>query len=61
VPVMEIAQHAELINLRLERGHVILFSMNPFWRGRTPGSYLLVFNAIVNFDNLNTRRKLDEK
>lgn len=25
------------------------------------GSYFLVFNAILNFDNLNAGRKLDEK
>src|SRR6185369_143643 len=34
----EIAQHAAVIDSPLERGHVILFSMNPFWRGQTAGS-----------------------
>jgi len=57
----EIAQHAAVIDSPLERGHVILFSMNPFWRGQTAGSYALVFNTILNFDNLNAGRKLDEK
>ncbi len=57
----EIAQHAAVIDSPLERGHVILFSNNPFWRGQTMGSYSLVFNAILNFDNLNAGRKLDEK
>jgi hypothetical protein len=57
----EIAQHAAVIDSPLERGHVILFSMNPFWRGQTSGSYALVFNTILNFDNLNAGRKLDEK
>jgi hypothetical protein len=57
----EIAQHAAVIDSPLERGHVILFSMNPFWRGQTAGSYALVFNTILNFDNLNSGRKLDEK
>jgi hypothetical protein len=40
---------------------VLLFSTNPFWRGQTKGSYFLVFNAIMNFDNLNAGRKLDAK
>jgi hypothetical protein len=40
---------------------VILFSNNPFWRGQTAGSYSLVWNVLVNFDNLNAGRKLDEK
>jgi hypothetical protein len=57
----EIAQHAAVIDSPLDRGHVILFSNNPFWRGQTAGSYALVFNAILNFDNLNSGRKLDEK
>ena len=37
------------------------FANNPMWRGATIGSYFLVFNAILNFDNLNAGRKLDEK
>ena len=57
----EIAQHAAVIDSPLDRGHVVLFSMNPFWRGQTSGSYSLVFNTILNFDNLNAGRKLDEK
>jgi hypothetical protein len=57
----EIAQHAAVIDSPLDRGHVILFSMNPFWRGQTSGSYSLVFNTILNFDNLNAGRKLDDK
>jgi len=46
----EIAQHAAVIDSPLDKGHVMLFSNNPFWRGQTSGSYLLVFNAILNFD-----------
>jgi hypothetical protein len=57
----EIAQHAAVIDSPLDRGHVVLFSNNPFWRGQTAGSYFLVFNTILNFDNLNAGRKLDEK
>ena len=57
----EIAQHAAVIDSPLDRGHVVLFAMNPFWRGQTSGSYSLVFNTILSFDNLNAGRKLDEK
>jgi hypothetical protein len=56
-----LAQHAAVIDSPLERGHVVLFSNNPMWRGQTAGSYFLVFNAILNFDNLNAGRKLDVK
>jgi hypothetical protein len=57
----EIAQHAAVIDSPLDRGHVVLFSNNPFWRGQTAGSYALVWNVIMNFDNLNAGRKLDDK
>ena len=31
------------------------------WRGETLGSYFLVFNAILNFDQLGAGRTLDPK
>jgi len=54
----ELAQHAAVIDSPLGEGHVLLFSNNPFWRAETKGSYFLVFNAILNFDNLAAGRKL---
>jgi hypothetical protein len=57
----EIAQHAAVIDVPYEQGHVLLFSNNPFWRGESQGSYFLVFNAILNFDQLNAGRKLAER
>ncbi len=57
----EIAQHPAIIDVPSGNGNVLLFSPNPFWRGQTKGSYFLVFNAIMNWDNLNAGRKLDEK
>ena len=57
----EIAQRAAIIDVPSGYGHVLLFSTNPFWRGQTKGSYFLVFNAILNWDNLNAGRKLAER
>jgi hypothetical protein len=57
----EIAQRAAIIDVPSGNGHVLLFSTNPFWRGQTKGSYFLIFNAIMNWDNLNAGRKLDDK
>jgi hypothetical protein len=42
----EMAGHPALIDCSDGKGHVYLFSFNPFWRGETVGSYDLVFNAI---------------
>jgi hypothetical protein len=57
----ELAQHAAVIDEPFGAGHVVLFSNNPFWRAETKGSYFLVFNAILNFDNLSAGRKLAAK
>jgi hypothetical protein len=57
----EIAQHAAVVDVPFENGHVIAFSNNPIWRGETEGSYFLVFNALLNFDHLDAGRKLDAK
>ncbi|MGD8276848.1 MAG: M14 family zinc carboxypeptidase [Gemmatimonadota bacterium] len=56
-----IAERPIVVDAPLDRGHVVLFANNPMWRGETIGSYFLVFNAILNFDNLNAGRVLDEK
>ena len=49
----EMAERAAVVDARYGKGHVLLFSSNPIWRGETLGSYPLVFNAIVNFDKLD--------
>jgi hypothetical protein len=51
-----IAQHAAVIDVPVEKGHVVLFSNNPVWRGETRASYAFVWNAILNFDSLNAGR-----
>ena len=50
-----------IMDAPLGEGHVVLFSNNPFWRAETKGSYFLVFNAIMNFDNLGAGRKLADR
>ena len=57
----EIAQRPMVIDVPVEKGHVVLFSNNPIWRGETQGSYALVLNAIMNHDNLDVGRKVDAR
>jgi len=52
----EIAQHPAVIDVPVRKGHVLLFSNNPMWRGETQGSYFLVFNAILHWDRLDCGR-----
>jgi hypothetical protein len=42
----EMAGKPALLDCPEGKGHVYLFSFNPFWRGETVGSYGFVFNAI---------------
>ncbi len=57
----EIAQHASVVDVPSGQGHVVLFSINPIYRGETRGSYALVLNTILNYDSLSVGRKLAEK
>jgi hypothetical protein len=49
----ELAHMPALVDVPLGRGHVVMFSFNPFWRSETLGSYALVFNALLHHGNLD--------
>jgi Zinc carboxypeptidase len=57
----EIAQHPAVVDAPSGRGHVVLFSINPVYRGETRGTYSMVLNTILNFDSLDAGRKVAEK
>ncbi|MDB4908249.1 MAG: peptidase carboxypeptidase, partial [Gemmatimonadetes bacterium] len=57
----DIAQRPVVVDVPVQKGHVVLFANNPVYRGETIGSYFLVFNTILNFDHLNAGRKLDKQ
>jgi hypothetical protein len=57
----DIARRPAVIDVPREKGHLMVFSPNPVWRGETKGSYALVFNAILHFDHLDAGRKWDDK
>jgi len=57
----EIAQRPMVVDVPIDKGHVLVFSNNPIWRGETHGSYAMVLNTILNHDNLDAGRKVDEK
>jgi hypothetical protein len=57
----DIAQRPVVVDVPVEKGHVVVFANNPIYRGETIGCYFLVFNTILNFDSLDAGRKLDEK
>ena len=57
----DIAQHPAVLDVPKGSGHVILFSINPIYRGETENTYSLVLNTLLNFDSLNVGRINAEK
>jgi Zinc carboxypeptidase len=57
----DIAQRPVVVDVPVGKGHVVLFSANPIYRGETVGSYFMVFNTILNFDSLDAGRKVDPR
>src|SRR2546423_2571784 len=57
----DVARRPVVVDVPLGKGHVVLYANNPIYRGSTIGSYFLVFNALLNYDHLETGRKLDTR
>jgi hypothetical protein len=53
----EMANQAVVVDVPLQKGHIVVFANNPIYRGETLGSYFMVFNSILSFDNLGAGRK----
>jgi len=48
----ELAGTAALVDAPLGAGHTVLFAFNPMWRHQTHGSFALVTNAMLHWNNL---------
>ncbi|MGH8191243.1 MAG: M14 family zinc carboxypeptidase, partial [Rhodanobacteraceae bacterium] len=44
------AEHAAIVIAHYGKGHVVLLSNNPIWRGETIGSYRMFFNAVTHWN-----------
>jgi hypothetical protein len=53
----ELANKPAVIDVPVGKGHVVMFANNPMWRHQTFGSFFLLFNAALNYDNLNAGRQ----
>lgn len=52
----ELQNRAAVVDVPVGKGHVLLFAINPMWRFETQGSFFLIFNAALNYDNLDAGR-----
>jgi hypothetical protein len=48
-----LAGKAAAVDVPVGQGHIVMFALRPFWRWQTQGTYMLAFNAILNWDHLN--------
>jgi len=44
---------AQLVDAPIGKGHVVMFAIRPFWRWQTQGTYMLGFNALMNWNDLD--------
>ncbi|HEV8137104.1 MAG TPA: M14 family zinc carboxypeptidase [Pyrinomonadaceae bacterium] len=52
----ELVNKPAVIDVPVGRGHVVMFATNPMWRHQTQGEFFLLFNAVLNYDNLGVGR-----
>lgn len=52
----ELGGRPAVIDVPVGKGHVVMFANNPMWRHQTQGTWFLVFNAAMNFANLDAGR-----
>jgi hypothetical protein len=52
----ELAEKPAVVDVPHGQGHVLLFANNPMWRNETAGSFSLLFNALLNYRNLDAGR-----
>ena len=51
-----LAGRAQLVDSPVGNGHVVSFGIRPYWRWQTHGTYILGFNAILNWNDLGAGR-----
>jgi hypothetical protein len=51
-----LANRAQVVDAPVGQGHVVMFAIRPFWRWQTQGTFMLGFNTILNWNDLNAGR-----
>ena len=48
-----LSSRAQIVDAPVGEGHVVMFAIRPFWRWQTQGTYMLGFNTILNWNDLD--------
>ena len=51
-----LSDRAQVVDETVGKGHIVMFAIRPFWRWQTQGTYMLGFNAIMNWNHLSAGR-----
>jgi hypothetical protein len=57
----ELQGKAAIVDMPLGKGHIIMFTFNPFWRDTSHNLYAYVFNALMNYNDLHVGAVEEEK
>lgn len=52
----ELANKPAVVDAPVGKGHIVFFAIHPMWRYQTFGSFSLLFNAALNYENLDAGR-----
>lgn len=56
-----LSDRAQIVDESVGKGHIVMFAIRPFWRWQTQGTYMLGFNAIMNWNDLDAGRAADTR
>jgi len=56
-----LANRAQLVDVPLGKGHIVMFAIRPFWRWQTQGTFFLGFNAILNWNDLDAGKSAPQE
>jgi hypothetical protein len=51
-----LSNKALIVDSPVGQGHILMFATRPFWRWQTQGTFIMGFNAIMNWNDLNAGR-----
>jgi hypothetical protein len=51
-----LSNRGSVIDEPIGQGHLVMFAIRPFWRWQTQGTFILGFNSILNWNDLNAGR-----
>ncbi len=52
-----LSNRPNVIDSPIGKGHVVMFSIRPFWRWQTQGTFIMGFNTIMNWNDLSATGK----